>query len=89
FIGFLPPKKGRQAKLQEIARLPYTIVLYESPHKLIKTLEDLKTIFGADKLISVSREISKVYEEHLHGSIHQLIEHFTKHPPKGEFVIII
>ena len=89
FIGFLPPKKGRQSKVKEIAQLPYTIVLYESPHKLIKTLEDLKNIYGGDKEISISREISKMFEEHLRGRIEELITHFTHHPPKGEFVIVI
>lgn len=89
FIGFLPPKKGRQTKLQEIANNPYTVVLYESPHKILKTLQDLKNVFGAEKEISISREISKVYEEHLHGNIDYMIQHFSQHPPKGEFVIVI
>jgi 16S rRNA (cytidine1402-2'-O)-methyltransferase len=89
FIGFLPAKKGRQSKLKEIAQFPYTIVLYESPHKLLKTLEDLKEIFGENKHISISREISKVYEEHLRGSIIELIQHFSQNPPKGELVIVI
>lgn len=89
FIGFLPAKKGRQSKLKEIAQFPYTIVLYESPHKLLKTLEDLKEIFGENKYISISREISKVYEEHLRGSIIELIQHFSQNPPKGELVIVI
>ncbi|GAB4453501.1 MAG: 16S rRNA (cytidine(1402)-2'-O)-methyltransferase [Bacteroidia bacterium] len=89
FMGFLPPKKGRQSKLKEIAQFPYTIVLYESPHKLLKTLEDLKEVFGENKHISISREISKVYEEHLRGSIVELIQHFSQNPPKGELVIVI
>ncbi len=89
FIGFLPIKKGRQTKLQEISLLPYTIVLYESPHKLLKTLNDLKNIFGAEKPIGISREISKIFEEHLRGSIEEMIQHFTKHLPKGEMVIVI
>lgn len=89
FIGFLPVKKGRQSKLQEISQLPYTLVLYESPHKLLKTLEDLKLHFGANKSISISREISKMFEEHKRGSIQEMIEYFTTHPPKGEFVIVI
>ena len=89
FIGFLPAKKGRQSKLQEIAQFPYTIVLYESPHKLLKTLEDLQTLFGSEKPISISREISKLYEEHIRGPLHTVIQHFQVHPPKGEFVIVI
>lgn len=89
FIGFLPVKKGRQSKLKEISQLPYTIVLYESPHKLLKTLEDLKVYFGPERQISISREISKVFEEHKRGSIQELIEHFSTHPPKGEFVIVL
>ncbi|GAB4202478.1 MAG: 16S rRNA (cytidine(1402)-2'-O)-methyltransferase [Bacteroidia bacterium] len=89
FIGFLPPKKGRQSKLEEISKLPYTVVLYESPHKLIKTLNDLQTIYGPDKTISISREISKMFEEHLRGTIQEIIAHFSTHPPKGELVIVI
>lgn len=89
FIGFLPAKKGRQSKLKEISQLPYTIVLYESPHKLLKTLEDLKSVYGGSRKISISREISKLYEEHLHTTIDEHIQHFSTHPPKGEFVIVI
>jgi len=89
FIGFLPAKKGRQSKLKELQQLPYTIVLYESPHKLLSTLKDLKNTFGGDRKISISREISKIFEEHLHKTIDEMIEHFTKHRPKGEFVIVI
>ncbi len=89
FIGFLPVKKGRQSKLQEISQIPYTIVLYESPHKLLKTLKDLKSIFGKDKTISISREISKIFEEHKRGNIEEMIQYFQTHPPKGEFVIVI
>ncbi len=89
FIGFLPVKKGRQSKLKEIAESPYTIVLYESPHKLLKTLEDLRSILGGEKQISISREISKIYEEHRRDGISNLITHFTTTNPKGEFVIVI
>lgn len=89
FIGFLPPKKGRQSKLEEISKLPYTVVLYESPHKLMKTLKDLQVIYGPDKTISISREISKMFEEHLRGTIQEIITHFSTHPPKGELVIVI
>lgn len=89
FIGFLPVKKGRQSKLIEISKLPYTIVIYESPHKILKTLQDLKNYFGAEKEISISREISKLYEEHLRGTIEQMIHHFQTHPPKGELVIVL
>ncbi|GIV27819.1 MAG: ribosomal RNA small subunit methyltransferase I [Bacteroidia bacterium] len=89
FFGFLPVKKGRQSKLQELAQCPYTKVLYESPHKFLKTLEDLKNIFGGEKEISISREISKKFEEHLRGSIDEMILHFQQHEPRGEFVIVI
>lgn len=89
FIGFLPAKKGRQSKLQELAQYPYTIVLYESPHKLLRTLEDLKNVLGSEQHISVSREISKLYEEHIRGPIDAVIQHFQVHPPKGEFVLVI
>lgn len=89
FEGFLPPKKGRQKRLEALKNEDKTIVLYESPYKLIKTLEQLKCIFTEDKEICVAREISKIYEEYKRGSIKEIIEYYIENTPKGEIVIII
>lgn len=89
FVGFLPVKKGRQKKLTQLANEKKTIILYESPHKLLKTLNDLKEYFGENCRISVSRELSKLYEQHIRGTITEVIQHFEKQAPKGEFVITI
>ena len=90
FEGFLPPKKGRQTRLTELAAEKRTIILYESPHKFLKTLQDINTYFGADRKLSVSREISKIYEETFRGSAREQIEEWTKRPKiKGEIVIVI
>lgn len=89
FEGFLPVKKGRQTRFIELADEKRTMIFYESPHKIIKTLEQMKTYFGEDRKVSISREITKMYEETLRGNISALIEHFEKHPPKGEFVLIV
>ena len=89
FEGFLPPKKGRQTRLKELAREPKTIILYESPHKLLKTLSQLEEYLGADREISVSRELTKIHEETVRGSISEIIAHFEKKDPRGEFVLVI
>ncbi len=89
FEGFLPVKKGRQTRFIELADEKRTMIFYESPHKIIKTLEQMKTYFGEERRISISREITKMFEETLRGSISTMIEHFEKHPPKGEFVLIV
>ena len=88
FIGFLPSKKGRKTMLEEICLLKETIILYESPHRLMRTLADLKEYFG-DRNISISRELTKKFEETTQGRITDMIEHFSKHSPRGEFVLII
>jgi 16S rRNA (cytidine1402-2'-O)-methyltransferase len=88
FEGFLPQKKGRQTRLKLLSQLPFTIILYESPFRIVKLLEELKEYF-VERRISVSREISKVFEEHLRGSANDLVEHFKKKNPKGEFVVVI
>lgn len=88
FEGFLPHKKGRQTRLKILAEEERTIVLYESPHRLIKSLEQLKEFLG-DRQASVSREISKMFEETVRGTFSELIEHFTKNGVKGEFVMVI
>ena len=89
FEGFLPPKKGRQSRLEALAAEERTIVLYESPHKLLKTLGQCAEVFGDDRPASISRELSKKFEETLRGSLAKLIEHFSAHEPKGEFVLVI
>lgn len=89
FAGFLPQKKGRQKKLAALKELGMTIILYESPYRILKLLSEIQEHFGADRRISVSREISKIYEETLRGTPAELIEKFTAKPPKGEFVVII
>ena len=89
FEGFLPVKKGRQTKLQAIAGSDYTTILYESPHRIVKTLEQLAEYLGADTPIAAVREISKLYEEVVRGSLREVIQHFTTHEPRGEFVLIV
>lgn len=89
FEGFLPVKKGRQTRYKELSRETRTIIFYESPHRLIKTLTEMNEFFGAERQISVSRELSKVFEETIRGTITELQLHFNVHPPKGEFVICI
>ena len=89
FEGFLPRKKGRNTKLKEISQNTITTVIYESPYRIIKTLSDLLEFLGSDRLVSVSREISKIYEETFRGSVSDAIVHFSKKKIKGEFVICI
>jgi 16S rRNA (cytidine1402-2'-O)-methyltransferase len=90
FEGFLPPKKGRQTRLNELATEPRTVILYESPHRLLKTLQEIQTHFGEDRRVSVSRELSKLHEETIRGTICEQIEEWTNRPViKGEIVIVI
>ena len=89
FEGFLPVKKGRQTRLKFLANENRTIVLYESPHKLVKTLADISNFFRDDVQISVSRELSKIFEQTLRGTPLEIIKHFESNKPKGEIVIII
>ncbi|WP_289037514.1 16S rRNA (cytidine(1402)-2'-O)-methyltransferase [uncultured Zobellia sp.] len=89
FEGFLPPKKGRQTRLKLLAEETRTIIFYESPYKLIKTLGQFAEYFGGDRQVSVSRELTKLYEETLRGTAEELVAHFTQKPPKGEIVIIV
>ena len=89
FEGFLPPKKGRQTRLKQWSEETRTIVFYESPHKIVKTLSQLQEFVGADRRLSVSRELSKKFEETLRGTVNELILHFSKKAPKGEFVIVL
>jgi 16S rRNA (cytidine1402-2'-O)-methyltransferase len=89
FEGFLPPKKGRQTRLKLWAEEPRTIVFYESPHKIGKTLKQLQEFVGGDRKMAVSREISKKFEETVRGTVDELIVHFAEKAPKGEFVVIL
>lgn len=89
YLGFLPQKKGRQTRMQEIAEETRTMVCYESPHRLMKALDQLQEFCGPDRLISVSREISKLHEETLTKPVSELIAHFTETAPRGEFVMVI
>ena len=89
FEGFLPVKKGRQTRLKLLADEPRTMIFYESPHKLLKTLTHFAEYFGEDRLISVSRELTKLYEETIRGTVKEVLEHYTEKPPKGEIVIVV
>lgn len=89
FEGFLPQKKGRMTRLQFLAEESRTIVLYESPHRVLKTLTQLAEYMGEERYAATCREISKIYEETLRGTLRELITHFSVNVPKGEFVIII
>ncbi len=89
FEGFLPVKKGRQTKLKNLSEEERTMIFYESPFRLVKTLAQFVQYFGADRKASVSREISKFYETTQRGSLSELVDFFTKNPPKGEIVIVI
>ena len=89
FEGFLPQKKGRQTRLERLATEDRTIVFYESPHRLVKTLTQLSEHMGAERKASVSRELTKLYEENARGTLTELIEHFGKKEVKGEIVIIV
>lgn len=89
FEGFLPPKKGRQTRLKLLAQETRTIIFYESPHKLLKTLSQIIEYFGEDRPVSVSREITKLHEETIRGSAREVLAHFQVKPPKGEIVLIV
>ena len=89
FEGFLPPKKGRETRLKLWSEETRTIVFYESPHKIVKTLSQLQEFVGGDRRLSVSRELSKKFEETVRGTVNELILHFTNKAPKGEFVIVL
>lgn len=89
FEGFLPQKKGRQTRLKSLADESRTMIFYESPFRIVKTLTQLAEVLGPVRKASVSREISKLYEETVRGTLAELIEHFTQNSPKGEFVIVV
>lgn len=89
FEGFLPVKKGRQTRLKVLAEETRTLIFYESPHKVLKTLADFVAYFGADRPVSVSRELTKLYEETVRGTAEEVLKHYTDKPPKGEIVIVV
>ena len=89
FEGFLPVKKGRQTRLNVLSEETRTIIFYESPHKLVKTLSNFVEYFGKNRPVSVSREITKLHEETIRGSAAEVLEHYTVKPPKGEIVIVV
>lgn len=89
FEGFLPQKKGRQTRLLQLAQQEHTMIIYESPYRLLKTLQQLAEYLGAERYASVSREISKLHEDTQRGTLAQLIAHFTAEPPKGEIVLVV
>ncbi len=89
FEGFLPPKKGRATRLAALAAESRTIVFYESPHRLVKTLGQFVEVFGAERQVAVCREISKVHEECVRGTLSEVAEHFSRTEPRGEIVIVL
>ena len=89
FEGFLPQKKGRQTKLQSLKDEERTMIFYESPYRLVKTLQQFAEVYGGDRQVSVCREISKVHEESVRGSLTEVIAHFQEKEPKGEIVIVL
>ena len=89
FEGFLPQKKGRQTHLQSLAEETRTMIFYESPMRLLRTLEDLAAVFGPERPCSVSRELSKIYEENVRGSLQEVLAHFSDKVVKGEIVLVI
>ena len=89
FEGFLPVKKGRKTRLSALCLETRTMIFYESPHKLLKTLVDFESSFGPERKVSISREITKLFEETLRGSIKELINIYANKKPKGEYVIVV
>lgn len=89
FEGFLPTKKGRKSRLSSLAGETRTMIFYESPHRILKTLEQLIEIMGADRPCCACREISKVHEEYCRGALSDMVEHFRTIPPRGEFVLVV
>lgn len=89
FEGFLPQKKGRQSRIEALKEEPRTIIIYESPHRLVKTLQQMANVLGQERHASVCREISKIHEESVRGTLQELVEHFILTEPKGEIVLVI
>ena len=89
FEGFLPQKKGRQTRLQQLAEETRTMVFYESPHRVVKALQQFVEVFGPERPAAVCREISKLHEETVRGTLSEVLAHFNEHEPRGEFVIVV
>ena len=89
FEGFLPEKKGRQTRYLALAEETRTMIFYVSPHKLVKTLAEFVQYFGAERLVSISRELSKLHEETIRGTAEEVLKHFEAKPPKGEIVVVV
>ena len=89
FEGFLPQKKGRQTRIQALADETRTMIFYESPHRIVKALSQFIEVFGPDRQVSVCREISKIHEESVRGTLEEVLQHFTENEPRGEFVIVV
>ncbi|MBQ4622304.1 MAG: 16S rRNA (cytidine(1402)-2'-O)-methyltransferase [Bacteroidaceae bacterium] len=89
FEGFLPQKKGRMTRLQALQTEERTMIFYESPYRVVKTLEQFAEYYGADRQVAVCREISKVHEECVRGTLAEVVAHFKEHEPRGEFVILL
>ena len=89
FEGFLPQKKGRQTRLQALAEETRTMIFYESPHRIVKALTQFIEVFGPERQVSVCREISKIHEESVRGTLQEVLQHFTETEPRGEFVIVV
>jgi 16S rRNA (cytidine1402-2'-O)-methyltransferase len=89
FEGFLPQKKGRQSRIKALADEQRTMVFYESPYRVVKLLEQLAEVFGNERRVSACREISKVHEESVRGTLAEVIAHFKEHEPRGEFVVVV
>ncbi len=89
FEGFLPQKKGRQSRIEALREEPRTMIFYESPHRVVKALTQFIEVFGPDRPVSVCREISKVHEESMRGTLEEVLQHFQTTEPRGEFVIVV
>ena len=89
FEGFLPHKKGRKTRIEALIDEPRTMIFYESPHRLMKTLEQFAEAFGKDRMASVSRELTKLYEENVRGTVEELITYYQENPIKGEIVVVV
>ena len=89
FEGFLPQKKGRQTKIESLRNETRTMIFYESPYRLVKTLQQFSEAYGSERQVSVCREISKIHEESVRGTLAEVIAHFQAHEPKGEIVIVL
>lgn len=89
FEGFLPVKKGRQTRLKELSIEQRTMIFYEAPHKILRTLQDLIEYLGSDRLASVSRELTKIHEENIRGNLQYILHYYQNHAVKGEFVLVV